>query len=243
MSRDWREDLARSTEAFERVVWPAIKDSIGGGTVRMTEGSRDGTDLMLDQEGGIDAWQRTERGTLRALALRVQDGTFAKNWTTTTRYRRDSGALTQHAKQLRAVEENGNLPSLTIHAYVTADRSRLILAGIIETKALVEHMSKCFSGSSSSNSGCFERRTSNATFIASDWRHLMAAGVPVVVVAPGQPCMHPSEQYGGPGLVWGCRTETLDLSRVVNSLVKCRACGSWSTAPRAAAGGLRGTGT
>lgn len=207
----------------------------------MTEGSRDGTDTMLDQDGGIDAWQKTERGTLRSLALRVQDGTFAKNWTTTTRLRRDSGALTQHAKQLRAVEERGNLPSLTIHAYVSADRSRLMLAGIIETRALVEHLAICYSGPSAPSAGCYERRTSNATFIASDWKHLMANGVPVVVVAHGQPCMYPVEDVRGGALAWSCQPETLDLSRVVNSLAKCKACGHWSTAPRAAAGVTRGT--
>ena len=233
--RDWREDLAMSSKAFVDVVWPEIRGSIGGGTVRVTEGSRDGTDLMLDQEGGIDAWQRTDRGTLRALALRVQDGTFAKNWTTTTRLRRDSGALTQHAKQLRAVEENGNLPALTIHAYVTADRSRLMLAGIVETRAMVEHLAGCFAGSSASGAGCYERRTSNATFIASEWRHLMASGVPVVVVAPNQPCMYPMPLNGGSQLQWACQPNTLDMERVVNSLVKCRACGAWSTKPMVAA--------
>jgi hypothetical protein len=240
--RDWQVDLERSRIALGGVVWPAIKDAIGGGTLLITEGSRNGTDLTLDY-GGIDAIQKTVvRGVpvQRTIASRIQFG--QPYFTTTIRESRRSGAVTEYAKRQTAREEGGNLPTLTTHAYVTKDGSRLQVCGVIDAGRLHDHQRACV-GNGSNVAGCFMRTADNARFIASDWRHLMAAGVPVIVVAPGQPCMYPLKSETSDGLVWGCKPETLDLARVVNSLVKCRACGNWSTAPVAAAGVLRGTGT
>jgi hypothetical protein len=138
-----------------------------------------------------------------------------------------------------AITDGGHLPSFTIHSYLSLDGKRLLASSIVETRALQMHYSECVKGTTGAR--CYTKRTSNAVFIASDWRHLMAAGVPVIVVAPGQPCMSPLVEEDG--LVWGCKPETLDLARVVNSLAKCGACGSWSTAPVAAAGVVDVAGT
>ncbi|MEI7705798.1 MAG: hypothetical protein WCK73_14520 [Deltaproteobacteria bacterium] len=232
-------DAKRSRIALEFVVWPAIKHVLDGATLRITEGSRDGTDVDLDMGGGVDAWMTTRRGSKHGIANRVQFG--QPFWTTTIRYHRRSGARTEWLKRQIAVEEGGNMPTLRWHSYVTLDGSRLLVAGIVGEVELAKHQLACV-GAGRGNHGCFMRETDNASFIASDWRHLMGQGIPVTLVAPGQPCMYPVPSDKGDGLTWGCRTETLDLGRVVNSLVKCSACGNWSTAP-VAAGVLLGTGT
>ena len=243
MSRNWEDDKDKASRSFASVVWPVISEPLGWSSLRMTESSRDGTDVMLDRDEGIDAWVKTKSGAGLSLSLRVQDGGFARNWTTTTRLSRFSGALTEMGKRHRAAEEHGNLPSRSVHAYVGGgDKPRLLVAGIIDVRLLVEHIASCFASDGAAEAGCFKRTTSNATFIASNWRHLMGQGIPVTLVAPGQPCMYPVPNDKGDGLTWGCKPETLDMGRVVNSLVKCSACGNWSTAPMAA-GVLLGTGT
>ena len=99
----------------------------------------DGFKKDLDTLAGIDAWQVIrEHSAIRGIASRIQPVTTPYN-TFTIRYRCRSGAETEYAKRLRAIEkaERGWLfPHLTVHAYINIARDRVLSVGVVSTRQL-----------------------------------------------------------------------------------------------------------
>lgn len=78
----------------------------------------------LDMKAGIDAWQLVDNVGARGIASRVQFDT--KSWDTfTIRYIRASGAETEFAKRLRALDDAANgwaSPHLTMPTLTATER-------------------------------------------------------------------------------------------------------------------------
>jgi len=89
---------------------------------------------MFDRFSGIDAIQVTRDHAIRGVAIRVQWG---RAWNTfTIRYRLSSGAKTEYAKRVDAIENEKLYPHLTVQVYLSNDSSRILSAAIIQTREL-----------------------------------------------------------------------------------------------------------
>lgn len=140
MRDDIRRNLSQSSYDFVNLVWPIIANPLGGGELVPVESvTTDGFKKDLDTLAGIDAWQVIrEHSAIRGIASRIQPVTTPYN-TFTIRYRCRSGAETEYAKRLRAIEkaERGWLfPHLTVHAYINIARDRVLSVGVVSTRQL-----------------------------------------------------------------------------------------------------------
>ena len=139
MRPDVARDLSGSADAFIRLVVPKLVELYGGRFESSEHVAAEGFARDLDVLAGIDAWHTSAEG-MRGVASRVQ---FTdQSWDTfTIRYRRASGAETEYAKRLRAIEracDGWLLPHLTVQAYVSPCRRRLVSLGVVETALLYE---------------------------------------------------------------------------------------------------------
>lgn len=139
MNEDVAKDLTWSTKAFLNHVWPVASWACGGGRIEAVESvTATGFVRELDVFAGIDAWQMVDgRGYMRGIASRVQKDHAKKFRTFTVRYARHTGAETEFAKRLKAIDarDQGALyPALTVHAYV-ADKHEgpLTAVGVCQT--------------------------------------------------------------------------------------------------------------
>lgn len=130
MTRSYDEQSAFSERAFRELVWPAISDMCGGGSLRSFE--RAGSDL--DTRGGIDAYQVFSTG-IRSMAQRTQRlDDYEKPRTFTVRKSLARGGATEWEKRLDALDKGHDLPSITIQAYVLWETRRFVRAGIVHTR-------------------------------------------------------------------------------------------------------------
>lgn len=133
----WKTDLSRSAKAFEFLVWPVLRQVIGGKLVHVELIARQDFAKDLDVRAGIDAWHIHDRG-IRGLASRVQAG---RAWDTfTVRRSRATGVATEYEKRCYAIQagEGWIYPHLTIQAYITAwDMGRLLSVGVARTADLM----------------------------------------------------------------------------------------------------------
>lgn len=143
--------MSDSAYDFDRVVWPAIVEALGGGRcVSVESESMRGNPLAqaLDGLASIDAWHIQEREhQMRGLASRIQWGD--KSWDSfTVRYERTSGAIAEYEKIAHLLDVYGFYlyPSLWIHAYLSKPRreGRLLAVGICFTRNLWEFIAGGF---------------------------------------------------------------------------------------------------
>lgn len=184
---DFRSDLSASSADFLRVVWPAIKSSVGGGEIVSVESIADnGMASMLDQRSGIDAWHLSQNKQVRGIASRVQ--WTDKPWNTfTVRYSRDSGAKTEYEKRKFDIEAGAGwlYPHLTVQAYIGGDKTSggdLLSVAIIKTKSLIDACDQIVEGHVDSKNGGI-RRTSNAVFLWAGWAWLKSYGFEIKVIS------------------------------------------------------------
>lgn len=137
MRQDVAQDLSESAENFKQVVWPRIKDDIGGGYIEPVESvMNEGMTKELDILAGIDAWQVINKKGIRGIASRVQ---YGRAWDTfTIRYSRPSGAKTEYQKRVDQLTDGSFLlPEYTIQAYLDKQiGGSFASAGIIQTTQL-----------------------------------------------------------------------------------------------------------
>lgn len=137
---DVAEAMSKSARDFVECVWPVVRDMVGGGDLEPVEAvTASGYARQLDMLAGIDGWQvRGDKG-MRGIASRVRYLDRPRTPSFTIRSSRRSGAATEYQKRMRALREpdEGYLfPHWTVQAYLTEDRSRLLLAAAIRTAAL-----------------------------------------------------------------------------------------------------------
>lgn len=139
MKADVARDLEASARDFKALVWPAIRNLIGGGDLATVESS---TLNDYDSIAGVDAWQLGPNGMV-GIASRVQWG--ETNWASfTVRLSRASGVKTEYQKRLDALqhEDEGYLsPQLTIQGYVSEQGTgKLLSVGVVATKDLFRYI-------------------------------------------------------------------------------------------------------
>lgn len=137
-------DLTWSQQAFIDLVWPCIKDLLGGGQLKSVElYTEKGFAKELDTLAGVDAWQIVNEYGIRPLAQRTQkikDGYRPYN-TFSIREKRQSGAITELEKLTRAIITESNRgflhPAITCQAYVDYGLTRVLSAGLVKTRDLI----------------------------------------------------------------------------------------------------------
>lgn len=179
-------DLNASSEAFSRVVWPAIRSKLGGGEIVPVESVADkGMATILDQRSGIDAWHLSLNKQIRGIASRVQWSD--KSWGTfTVRYSRDSGAATEYSKRKNDITSDAGwlYPHITVQAYIAGAKDgqgELLSAGIIKTRSLIAACECILKGGVPPRDGGI-RRTDNAAFIWASWQWLKKSGYDIKIV-------------------------------------------------------------
>jgi hypothetical protein len=185
VSSDWRTDLAKSSSAFQRQVWPILQPHVGGGELHNIEALKDIVGDKLDQSAGFDWLQTLPNGAIRAVASRVQWG---RSWDTfTIRLARSSGAKTEWEKRkfaIRRTEQGFCFPGLTTQGYVSGDD---VTAAAVWTTHLVSAVEQAqirpglWPTSERKSNGVWTNQTTNASFIVVSWEALRAAGMKVVV--------------------------------------------------------------
>jgi len=183
---DFKSDLEASSNDFLRVVWPAIKSSVGGGEIVPVESVADkGMATMLDQRSGIDAWHLSKDKQVRGVASRVQ--WTHKPWNTfTVRYTRDSGAKTEFEKRKHDIASGAGwlYPHLTVQAFIEGSKASsgdLMSVAVIKTKSLIDACEQILEGSVDKKDGGV-RRTSNAAFIWASWGWLKRSGYEIKII-------------------------------------------------------------
>ena len=122
MSEEVRRRISNSAYDFERVVWPEIRDRLGGDLISVEIHSSEKLASTLDIDGGIDAIWRSPEGHLKGVGCRVQWFDDLPAWmrTFTIRYRLKSGANTEYQKRVAAIEDGELIkPDWTAQAYLT----------------------------------------------------------------------------------------------------------------------------
>lgn len=182
---DFKSDLKDSAAAFLRVVWPAMKNMVGGGKIIPIESvTDDSMTEMLDRYSGIDAWHLSDGQQMRGVASRVQWGNA---WNTfTVRYTRDSGAKTEYEKRKFDIESNAGwlYPHLTVQAFIggkKGDNGELLSVAVIKTKSLVDACGAILDGGIDPRFGGI-RRTGNAVFIWASWGWLKRCGYEIKMI-------------------------------------------------------------
>lgn len=168
-------DMDWSSALFANLVWPLLRDRIGGGELLQME-NRPDHDLaqVLDTKAGIDAFQ--VRGDLmRGIACRCQVGTDYRTFT--IRKSRHSGTRTEYDKRLEAISSPGCclFPALTIQAYAKTETGPILSAGAAYTKDVFSFIQEGKAGTKPVN---------NATFWVVPWRDFEMSGRKIEIVTP-----------------------------------------------------------
>jgi len=132
-------DMSDSRTRFESIVWPKIKHWFGDSPdLHRTEDTSGPLREDFDIVGGVDYWV-VERGEgMLSIASRVQ--TYDET-TFTIRYSRSTGNDTEYQKRMRQLENDYELPTYTVQAYIDVTLGMLRNAAAIRTKELYKHLS------------------------------------------------------------------------------------------------------
>ncbi len=175
----WHDDLARSADAFEHIIWPTIREHVGGGRLIRTERQRDALCYALDTEAGVDYVQCVQHYGVRGLAARVQAG-----WrysTFTVRAHRLSGTETEFSKRIRQLDDVGQgrgwiYPVFTVQAYLDREWGTLQRVAVVNTQVLYEYLQRTptCSAQHRHGDGCawYWQTTDNAGFAVVPWAAL-----------------------------------------------------------------------
>ena len=165
-------DLAQSSDCFDRLVWPVLAPLIGDGARVVIESTTDSTLAAdLDRLAGIDAWQIVRPHGMRGIASRVQ--ATDRPWDTfTVRMSRSTGAETEYVKRIRAMDSGCGwlFPHLTIQAYVSTARDRLLSVAAIRTEDLFKHVRDCTDGCTRKTNGHDGNRFAVVPWVHVQWQ-------------------------------------------------------------------------
>src|SRR5262245_3311530 len=179
MDSDVRRDLDLSGRAFVEIVWPIIRKWLGDcDFMSLEEIQKSELAQILDMYAGFDGLLFYPEG-VAGIASRIQprigiDGKVAWNKapynTFTVRTKRDNGALTELDKRRAAVQSDGKFlyPHITVQSYLERWEGPLLSVAAIRTK----HLIGIIDHPETTKKQCFEKRTSNATFMAIPWDHI-----------------------------------------------------------------------
>jgi len=148
-----KEIISKSAKDFQDIVWPRLKDKIGGGKIIPVETVTDNIFAKeIDTLAGIDAWHIYKNGMgMRGIASRVQwrinNGKIAPGFgkygyqTFTIRHKLANGGNTEYQKRMYAINSDVDrflFPDLTIQAYLENPEGEFLSAAVIQTRELFE---------------------------------------------------------------------------------------------------------
>ena len=171
---EFNSDMNWTAGLFQQNVWPRISELCGGGEMIAMEVNVDRLADSFDKYSGIDAWQVLPEMGMRGIGSRIQrvNDDVRPYDSFTVRARRFSGAKTEFAKRVQAIESNrGYLyPYLTVQAYVRERDNELLSAAVCRTEDLIRYINEGHSK---------ENETTNASFYTCFWRDMVTKGFKV----------------------------------------------------------------
>jgi hypothetical protein len=176
-----KEAIKESSSNFVHIVWPKIKQQIGGGYLIPIESVTDSKFAdYLDTQSGIDAWQVLgNTDGIRGIASRVQVSKTQNPFNSfTVRYRLASGRETEYQKRMRAIKctDRGLLfPFLTIQSFIDKEK-KFLSAAVIKTVSLFESVMLC--------PDLWHKRVApdGNVFIYAFWEDLQRNGYNIIIV-------------------------------------------------------------
>lgn len=132
--------MGRSATAFRDIVWPAVREHLGGADAFAVEAVTDAEFAkQLDMVAGIDAWVIPGGRYVRGLASRVQwPRTGLCYRTFTVRYAKANGARTEYAKRRQELVTVGAItPHYWCHAYLRPKDNGLLGAAVALTRDII----------------------------------------------------------------------------------------------------------
>jgi hypothetical protein len=179
VSKLWEQDLDKSTKLWQKHVWPLVHGHLGGGDLLRLEGLGEKTAYLLDVHAGIDGFQVHRQNGLRGIAHRAQVTPKPYN-TFTVRMARESGAATEFAKRVQAIQSNVGwlYPAITIQAYAQTWDGPVLSVGVAYTSDIMQ----CVLDGVYAVRQTFARGA--ATFAAVSWAEMKKNGYRIAVVTP-----------------------------------------------------------
>jgi len=194
-------NLSDAAYDFNRVVWPAISEGLGGGYVIPVEmTSMKEWAKQLDLLAGIDLWQVVDNEMgLRGIASRVQwkdSDSYCSTFTIRETGPGGRASNTEWQKRQYALvcRDNGIIsPYYTVHAYLWKPKREgsLIAVGVVETSRLIRYVMDSIAntgvrgpgkGANCDGVGRNCNPQDGRIFLYSDWREMRRHGVEVRVV-------------------------------------------------------------
>jgi hypothetical protein len=148
MNRIIKKDLSISTERFNQIVKPKLKEVLGGEFLTVEGQTTDKMREILDILSGIDSWHVNKLKGIRGIASRIQEidkikYPYSKPFNTfTIRNKRYSGAKTEFEKRKESIEKNYLYPFFTIQAYINKNDNSLLSLAIAKTKDIIDYIIK-----------------------------------------------------------------------------------------------------
>lgn len=135
--------ISDSAEDFANIVWPHIIKTplVGGGTLLPVEAqTSEGFSEILDVIAGIDVLQFSQAPLfVRGIASRVQWHKCYRSFSIRTVLK--SGQETEIQKRLNTIKNlsstGGLFPFLTVQAYISEPKGKLLAAAVIKTQELL----------------------------------------------------------------------------------------------------------
>lgn len=137
MGDTFKQSMSKTMMMAEEYIKPVLPFMIHGELIPVEGKTDDELYQILDRLAGIDYFC-VDGDISYGVASRIQVG---KSWDTfTVRKSRDSGASTEYAKRLNAIEKDGIIfPKLTYQAYVSKDTGgKLQTMAVCLTRELIE---------------------------------------------------------------------------------------------------------
>lgn len=127
---NWQDDMDMTMPALNIIQQTIFKKS----KLVSIEKSKDEILMWLDQYSGIDWIAKTSENHVIGIAARIQ---WDHSWDTfTIRFERHTGAKTEYAKRVEAIDKGYMYPKYTLQAYFKRKPLKLLSCGIIDTKDL-----------------------------------------------------------------------------------------------------------
>lgn len=177
MAGNFYQASTSAKKQYEKFLKPALEQIYTNSIFYSLECAENVILASFDKYAGFDCLSRNKiSGLMRAFALRIQEKLSYDTFT--VRNSRDSGAMTEYEKRIKAMEVGALYPTITVQAYIVNDR--LSAFAIVRTVDLFEYIKQHHPPIKKTN----PLECGQSSFYVVKWDDLINAKYDVVVVKP-----------------------------------------------------------
>ena len=177
MAGNFYQASTTALKQYEKFLKPALEQIYTNSIFYSLECAENEIFADFDKYAGFDFLSKNKiSGLMRAFALRIQEKLSYDTFT--VRHSRDSGAMTEYEKRIKAIEVGALFPTITVQAYIVNDR--LSAFAIIRTVDLFEYIKKHHPPIKKTN----PLECGQSFFYVVKWNDLIDAQYDVVIVKP-----------------------------------------------------------